>query len=120
PGRQGNRRALSAPLVKIHRRVVVAEEVVDVRQLEQGAVVVPIEAEGFFQFGCGLAELSLGGQDGTLLKMELGRGPAQLLQAAEDLLGLLRVAGAAQGARTMKLGILRVISKPGRVGEGLR
>ena len=52
--------------------------------------------------------------------MVLGRGPAQLLQAGKDLLGLLRVAGSAQGTRTMKLGILGVISELGRVGEGLR
>ena len=72
PGGQGNRRALGAPLVEIDGRVVVAEEVVDVRQLEQGAVVVPIEAEGLFEFDRGLAKFALGGQDGTLLEMVLG------------------------------------------------
>ena len=64
---------LGAPLVEVEGRVVVAEEVVDVGQLEQGPVVVLVEVEGLLELARRQGQLAVGGEDGPLLEVVFGR-----------------------------------------------
>ena len=112
PGGQRHGRPLGASPVVIDGDVVIAVDVVDVGQLEQGAVVVPVEAEGLLELGGGLGHLAVGGEQAAAA----GSGIRPTSRCASAVAGRIflasvELAGAPQRAGAVQLGVLGVVAQ---------
>jgi len=119
-GGQGDGGASRTTLVEFDGGLVVAVEVVDVGQLEQGAGVLAFEAEGLLELDGGRRQLAVVGELAPELIVVLGRAPRQVAEPVEDVPGLVDLAGPPQGPGAMQLGGLRIVARLGGRGERLR
>src|SRR5262249_18633408 len=106
----------AAPVV-VDGGLVVAVQVVDVGQLEQGAGVVAVDGQGLLELGRGGAQVAVDGQKAAALVVVLGRSPGGLFQPVEELAGLVDLAGPAEGAGAVQLGGPGVVARLGGGGE---